>query len=131
MDDNAEILAASPSSWHSSYCTSQFGLCQLINEPTDLLENSSSYIDLIFTSQPNLVVESGVHQSLYPNCPYQMVFAKFNLMMSYPPPYSKDVCHYRKTNTDLIRRELAASIGKKPSITLRLTRKYLFSMKPF
>ena len=34
--------------------TSQFGLYQLINEPTHLLENSSSCIDLIFTSQPNL-----------------------------------------------------------------------------
>ena len=41
--------------------TSQFGLYQLINEPTHLLENSSSYIDLIFTSQPNLVAESDVH----------------------------------------------------------------------
>ena len=37
--------------------TSQFGLHQLINEPTHLLQNSSSYIDLIFTSQPNIVVE--------------------------------------------------------------------------
>ena len=29
--------------------TSKFGLYQLINEPTDLLENSSSCKDLIFT----------------------------------------------------------------------------------
>ena len=34
--------------------TSQFGLHQLINEPTPLLLNSSSCIDLIFTSKPNL-----------------------------------------------------------------------------
>ena len=34
--------------------TSQFGLYQLINEPTHLSENSSSCIDLIFTLQPNL-----------------------------------------------------------------------------
>ena len=37
--------------------TSQFGLQQLINEPTNLTVNSSSCIDLIFTSQPNLVME--------------------------------------------------------------------------
>ena len=30
--------------------TSQFGLNQLINEPTHILQNSSSYIDLIFKS---------------------------------------------------------------------------------
>ena len=71
--------------------TSQFGLYQLINEPTHLLENSSSCIDLIFTSQPNLVVVSGVHLSLHHNCHHQIVFAKFNLMMSYPPPYSREV----------------------------------------
>ena len=44
--------------------TSQFGLHQIINEPTHILENSSSCIDLIFTSQPNLSVESGTQPSL-------------------------------------------------------------------
>ena len=48
--------------------TSQFRLHQLINEPTHLLQNSSSCFDLIFASQPNIVVESGVHPSLHPNC---------------------------------------------------------------
>ena len=37
--------------------TSQFGLQQLLNETTNLTRNSSSCIDLIFTSQPNLVME--------------------------------------------------------------------------
>ena len=36
--------------------TFQFRLYQLINEPTHLLENFSSCIDLIFATQPNLVV---------------------------------------------------------------------------
>ena len=65
---------------------SQFGLYQLVNEPIHLLENSSSCINLIFRSQPNFVVESGVHPSLHPNCHQQIVFAKFNLMISYLPP---------------------------------------------
>ena len=42
---------------------SQFGLKQLIQETTHILTDSSSCIDLIFTSQPNLVMESGVHSS--------------------------------------------------------------------
>ena len=67
--------------------TSQFGLHQLIKEPTQLLQNSSSYIDLIFTSQPNIVVESGVHLSLYPNCHHQIIFAEFNLKIHYRPLY--------------------------------------------
>ena len=47
--------------------TSQFGLSQIITEATHILESSSSCIDLIFTTQPNLAVESGVHPSLHPN----------------------------------------------------------------
>ena len=39
--------------------TSQFGLHQMTDEPTHTLESSSSCIDLIFTSQPNLITESG------------------------------------------------------------------------
>ena len=57
--------------------TFQFGLQQLINESTRLKGNSSSCIDLIFTSQPNLVMELGVRSSLHPNCHHQIVFAKF------------------------------------------------------
>ena len=46
----------------------QYGLHQVIKEPTHILDNSSTCIDLIFTSQPNLIIESGVHPSLHPNC---------------------------------------------------------------
>ena len=71
------------------------------------MENSSSCTDLIFTSQPNLVVESGVHSSLHSNCHHQIVFAKFKLMISYPPLYSREVWHYREANTDIIRRAVS------------------------
>ena len=64
--------------------TSQFGLHQIINEPLYTLENSSSCIDLIFTSQPNLSVESGAQPSLHPNCRHQIIYAKFNLEVLYP-----------------------------------------------
>ena len=47
--------------------TSQVGLKQLIQEPTHILSNSYSCIYLVFTSQPNLVMESGVHSLLHEN----------------------------------------------------------------
>ena len=74
---------------------SQFGLHQLINESTHLTRNTSSCIDLIFTSQPNLVMESGVHSSLHENCHHQITYAKFNLKIYYPPPYEREVRHYQ------------------------------------
>ena len=45
--------------------TSQFGLQKLVKEPTHILGNSSYCNNLIFTSHPSLVVESGVHLSLH------------------------------------------------------------------
>ena len=86
--------------------TSQFGLQQLIYEPTHLTGNSSSCIDLIFTSQPNLAIESGVHSSLHSNCHHQIGFAKSNLNFFYPPPYEREMWHCNRLNTDLIRRSI-------------------------
>ena len=51
------------------------------------IENSTFIIDLIFTNQPNLITESGVLPSLYPNSYHQIVFAIFNLKMFYIPLY--------------------------------------------
>ena len=51
-------------------------------------------------------MESGVHSSLHPNCHHQIVFAKFNLKIFYPPPYECEIWHYSKANTDLIRRSV-------------------------
>ena len=70
----------------------------MINQPTHILESSSSYIDLIFTSQRNLI--------LHPNSHHQIIFARFNLGILFPPPYFRDVWHYHDANTDLIRRAI-------------------------
>ena len=56
---------------------------QVISDPTHILESSSSYIDLIFLSQPNLVMNSGVNFSLHPICHHQIIHAKFNLKIFY------------------------------------------------
>ena len=83
--------------------TCQCGLHQVIKEPTRILDTSCSCIDLIFTSDPNLIIESGVHSSLHSNCHRQITFAKFNLEIVYPPPYVQEVWHYKDANTELIR----------------------------
>ena len=83
---------------------SSYGLNQLIQEPVHILNWLSSSIDLIFTSQPNLVMESGIHSSLHSNCQHQIVFAKFNLSIFYP--YERIVRYYERANTELIRRSI-------------------------
>ena len=64
--------------------TSANGFSQLINEPTHIQTNSSSCIDLIFTNQPNLSVNSSVHSSLHHKCHHQIVYSTFNLNIYYP-----------------------------------------------
>ena len=58
--------------------TRNYELHQRIQEPKHILNSSSSSIDLIFTFQSNLVMESEIHSSIHPNCNHQVVFAKFN-----------------------------------------------------
>ena len=78
----------------------------MIKEPTHILNTSSLCIDLIFTSLPNLIIDSGVHSSLHPNYHHQIVYAKFNLEITYPPPYLREVWHYKDANIELIRRAI-------------------------
>ena len=65
-----------------------------------------SCVDLIFSYQPNLVMSSGIHSSLHQNFHHQIVFAKFNLKVHYLPPYEHEVWHFKKTNTDHIKRAI-------------------------
>ena len=109
--------------------TSQFGLYQLINETTHLLESFSSCVDLIFTSQSNLLVESCVYPSLHPNCHHQIVFAKFNLMISYPPLYFGEVKHYTESNTVIIKRAISNYNWKKSFYNANVTKKVSIFIK--
>ena len=89
--------------------TSKFVLLQIITKPTHILENSRSCIDLLFTSQPNMVMDSGVHTSLHHHCHHQMVFANFDLKVFYPPPYERTVWHFSQANSNHIKRAVDLS----------------------
>ena len=78
---------------------------QLFNDPAHILEKLSSCIDLIFTSQPSIVVNSCAHSSLHANCQHQNVFAKFDLNIYDQPPYEV---------LFLLDRRFVNSVGKEP-----------------
>ena len=49
-----------------------YKLQQLIDEPTHICKNCSScIIDLIFTNEPNLIVNREIDSSLHENCQHQ------------------------------------------------------------
>ena len=71
-----------------------------------LLPVSTSCIDLIFTNQSNLVVDSGTHSSLNPKCHHKITYCKLNLNIKYPLPYQKLVWDYKRANVESIKRPI-------------------------
>ena len=51
-------------------------------------------------------MESGVHSSVHQNCHHQIIYAKINLKVFYPPPYESEIWHYQRANVDLIQRTI-------------------------
>ena len=51
-------------------------------------------------------MESGVHSLLHENYHHQLVYAKFNLKVWYPPPYEREIWHYQDANIDQIKRAI-------------------------
>ena len=94
------------------------------------MQNSFSCIDLLFTSQSNIVVESGVHPSLRPNCYHQIILAKFNLKIYYQPQYLREVWHYKEATADLIKRAISNFNWEKAFSNTNINEKVsLFNLK--
>ena len=75
----------------NEFLASQFAMSQVIKEPFHIFDNSKSCIDLIITSQPNMIMDSGVHPSLHSNFHHQIIYAKLDSKVFYRPPYESCV----------------------------------------
>ena len=111
-----DFNARNSSWWKNDYVTREgneiesptcsYGLSQLTSDPTHILQNSSSCIDLIFTNQPNFVIDSGVHPLLHPNCHHQIAFSKLNLKIEYPPLYVRLIRDYKNADSQSINKAI-------------------------
>ena len=79
---------------------------QLIDQPTHILENSKSCIDLIITNQPSLFVEFGVYPSLFRGCHHEIIFGKVAVSVPHPPPYKRRMWDYKVADVSSIRESL-------------------------
>ena len=75
----------------------------LIDQPTHILENSKSCIDLIITNQPSLFVESGVHPSLFRGCHHEIIFGKVAVSVPHSPPYEWRMWDYKVADVSSVR----------------------------
>ena len=64
--------------------------------------------NLIFTDQPNLFVDNGVHPSSDKHCQHNIIFGKMNLSVLHPPPYKRKVWDYSKAEKDAIRSSISS-----------------------
>ena len=69
----------------------QFGLHQLINEPKHIIDKVTCCIDLIFTSQPKSLMDTGLHSLLHLNCHPKIAYTNFKLQTCYPTPYKCEI----------------------------------------
>ena len=51
-------------------------------------------------------MDSGVHPSLHSKCHHQVIYAKLNLQIEYPPPYTREVWDYGKAQVNLINKAI-------------------------
>ena len=79
------------------------GYSQLINEPAHCVNGSSSCIDLVFTSNTNLVTDFGLDPALYKTCHHNLVFGKINFNIPLPAPIYR---HYKSANVKMIQKAI-------------------------
>ena len=60
----------------------------LLTKPTHISESSPSCVDLIFINQPDIVIDSGMYQTLPSKCHHFIVYLKLNAKMEYPCAYA-------------------------------------------
>ena len=85
---------------------SELGLHQLITEPTHLFGDSKSCIDLLFTDQLNLFIETGVHPSLHGHCHHQIIYGKLSISNISLPSYTRRIWYYDKADANVIMKSI-------------------------
>ena len=85
----------------------QYGLSQIIDKPTHILPNSASCIDLIFTCEPNFIVDSSFQSSLFPRCHHQLIYEKIKFKMYFTPTYTRRMWDFSRADTAGIRQAMS------------------------
>ena len=86
--------------------TSTASYSQIIDKPTDFTNNSSSCIDLIFTSNPSIIVDSGIEKSLFSSCHHDIIYGKINFRVPLPPPQFRTIWDYKNADASSIQRAI-------------------------
>ena len=79
---------------------------QIVNQPTYVMNNQSTLIDLVATDQPNLVLQNEVLPSPDPLCHHRVNLVRMNLKCTVPDPTTRYVFHYPRADEESLQRSL-------------------------
>ena len=82
------------------------GYNQMIDKPTHCINESSSCIDLIFSSNVNLTKNCRVEQSLYKKCHHNIICGTLDFNIPLPPPYNRELWDFKSANTECIQKSI-------------------------
>lgn len=105
-DFNLDILKDNSNRKILNLCQ-QFNLKQLINDPTNFTENSSSIIDIFLTANNNTVIsgvgEPFLEQNVRYHCP---IYCVLNFNKTKTPIYTRNIYLYNRANYDDFKDEI-------------------------
>ena len=79
----------------------------MINKPTHFINELSSCIDLIFSSNTSFVKNCGSELSVYETCHHNIIYGSLNFDIPLPPPYYRDILDYKHANTENIQKAMS------------------------
>ena len=85
------------------------GIALIIDKPTHITNLSPSSIYLIFTSNPSIIVDSGIKKSLYSSCRRDVIYGKIKFWLPLPPQDLRTIWNYKNANIGSIQRAIKNS----------------------
>ena len=79
----------------------------MINKPAHFLNESSSCIDLIFSSNTSFVKNCGIELSINEKCFHNIIYGTLNFDVPLPPPYYRDAWDYKHATTESIQKAIS------------------------
>ena len=66
----------------------------MIGQSTHIMNDKSSRINFLFTTNNQLFCDAGVEQTIYNKCCHNTIYGSLNLNIPLPPPYYREVWDY-------------------------------------
>ena len=81
-------------------------LFQLVNEPTHIMPNSQTCIDLVITDRPDLATKCEIRPSLHTRCHHQINHVELNIINPPPPTFYRKIWHYNRADIQRIQKAI-------------------------